>query len=105
MRVTPFIGFKKLGFCAREMTFDRPSADVENAGDLVIREILQIPQHQKFSFIDPEPTQGVPHSASTYLVAEDFLWLTWRIAVHPGANRLLVVPYECFPALPVALNF
>jgi hypothetical protein len=105
MRVIPFIGFKKLGFCTWEMAFDRPSADVENAGDFVIREILQIPQHQELSFVDPEPTQGMPHSASTHLVAENFLWLTWRIAMHPGANRLLVIPNERLPTFPSALNF
>jgi hypothetical protein len=105
MRVTPFIGLKKLGFGTREMPFDRPSADLENTGDLVIREVFQIPQHQEFSFVDPEPTQGVPDSASTSLVAEDVLWWTWRIAVHPGANRLLMVSDERLPALSVTLHF
>jgi hypothetical protein len=35
----------KLGFGTREMTLDRSPADVEDTGNLVIREFLQIPQY------------------------------------------------------------
>jgi hypothetical protein len=45
MCVTPLIGVAKLGFGTRQMAFDRPPTDVEDTGNLVIREFLQIPQH------------------------------------------------------------
>ena len=73
MRVTPFIGVAKLGFGTREMAFDRPPADVEDTGNLVIREVLQIPQHQEFSFVDVEPTERVPYPTSAPLLTEETL--------------------------------
>jgi len=105
MRVLLFIGLAKLGLGTREMAFDRSPTDVEDTGDFVIGEFLQIPQHQEFSVVDPEPTERVPHPASAALLAEEVLRWAGGIAVHPGANGVLMVPDQRLPALPVASNF
>jgi len=73
MCVTPFIGVAKLGFGTRQMAFDCPATDVEDTGNLVIREFLQIPQHEEFPFIDAEPMERLPYAASAEFLTDEVL--------------------------------
>jgi len=102
MCVTPFIGMTKLGFGTREMAFDRPPADVEDTGNLVIREVLKIPQHEEFPVVDAEPTERVPDPASADLLTDEVLREAGRIAVHQCSNRVLVGADQRLATLPGA---
>ena len=55
MALTPFIGVEKFGESTWEVPFDGFPTYLQNTGDLVIQEILEIAQDDEFAFVHPQP--------------------------------------------------
>src|SRR5262245_7485953 len=87
------------------MPFDSFLTHLQNTGDLIVQELLQVAQDNELAVVHSQPPEGLPHQAALLLSVAQFFRRAGRIAVRVLSNKGLIVMPQGLTATTVATHF